>query len=55
MMMINVLGCPRNVGVVANNKQLNASSNRCSSTSSTKNNMNSRRRKGVVLSSFGKA
>ena len=56
-MMINVLRCPRNVGVVANNKQLNASSNRCSGTSRTiKNNTkNSRRRKGVVISSFGEA
>ena len=55
--MINVLRCPRNVGVVANNKQLNASSNRCSGTSRTiKNNTkNSRRRKGVVISSFGEA
>jgi len=54
-MMINALRCPRNVGVVANNKRLNASSNRCSGTSSTiKNNTkNSRRRKGVVISSFG--
>ena len=57
IMMINVLRCPRNVGVVANNKQLNASSNRCSGTSRTiKNNTkNSRRRKGVVISSFGEA
>ena len=58
MMTINALRCPRNVGVVANNKRLNASSsNRCSGTSSTiKNNTNdSRRRKGVVISSFGEA
>ena len=57
-MKINVLRCPRNVGVVANNKRLNASSsNICSGTSSTiKNNTNdSRRRKGVVISSFGEA
>ena len=56
MMMINVLRCPRNIGVVANNNQLNTRSDRCSSSHSTKStNTNSRRRKGVVLSSFGEA
>ena len=56
MMTINVLRCPRNAGAVANNKRVHASSDRCSSSNSTKNtNTNSRRRKGVVLSSFGKA
>ena len=52
--MINVLRCPRNAGVVANNNQLNTRSDRCSSSHSTKStNTNSRGRKGVVLSSFG--
>ena len=56
MMTINVLRCPRNAGAVANNKRVHASSDRCSSSNSTRDtNTNSRRRKGVVLSSFGKA
>ena len=56
MMTINALRCPRNAGAVANNKRVHASSDRCSSSNSTRDtNTNSRRRKGVVLSSFGKA
>ena len=56
MMTINALRCPRNAGAVANNKRVHASTDRCSSSNSTRDtNTNSRRRKGVVLSSFGKA